>query len=112
MLARVLWPAMSSTSTERIPLVALEHPPARRREPLRVRPFRSLELPRPRTTPSGLFPAVAVRPEPPIGLALRLRRAVALFVVLGTVSLVAYAAWQRVARDREPTSPLARPMIR
>lgn len=94
---------MSSSSTERIPLVTLEHPPARRRQAVRVRPFRSLELPRPRTTPSGLFPAVAVRPNPPVGFALRLRRAVALVVVLGTVSLMAYAAWQSAGRGREPT---------
>jgi hypothetical protein len=95
---------MSSTSTERIPLLTLE--------PLRVRPFRAPELPRPRTTPSGLFPAVALRPGPPMGLALRLRRAVGLVVVLGTVGLVTYAAWQRAARVREPASPVARPMIR
>ena len=103
---------MSSVSTDRIPLVSLEHEPARRREPLRVRPFRSPDVPRPRHAPSGLFPAAPIRPEPPKGLALRLRRVVALVVVLGTVSLVAYAAWPRIARDRDPASPLARPIAR
>ena len=95
---------MSSYSNERIPRITLE--------PLRVRPLRALELPRPRTAPSGLFPAVAMPPEPPMGLALRLRRAVALIVVLGTVGLVAYAVWQHVARVGEPASPVALPMIR
>lgn len=103
---------MSSISTDRMPLLSLDPLPARRREPLRVRPFRSPEISRPRTTPSGLFPAVPIQPEPPRGLALRLRRVVGLVVVLGTVGLVAYAAWQHSARDREPASPLARPSVR
>jgi hypothetical protein len=98
---------MSSISTDRVPLVTLELPPSRRSgKLLRVRPFRSIELPRPRATPSGLFPAVPVRPEPPIGLALRLRRAVAWTVVLGTVALLAYAIWPRLAHgaatDHDP----------
>lgn len=94
---------MPSYSTDRIhggPVGALDGVPVRR-EPMRVRPFHAPELPRPKE-PSGLLPAAEVRPEPPMGLALRLRRAVALVVVLGTVSLLAYAAWQRVARHREP----------
>ncbi len=88
----------------------LDDVPVRRREPVRVRPFHAPELPRPRE-PSGLLPAAEVRPEPPIALALRLRRAVALTVVLGTVSLLAYAGWQRVAHDRElpPAGALTRP---
>jgi hypothetical protein len=80
-------------------------------EPVRVRPFGAIEpLPRPRTA-SGLLPAAEVRPVPPMGRALRLRRAVALFVVLGTLCLVAYVASQRVAHGREPATPraLARP---
>lgn len=66
---------------------------------LRVEPFRELTLPRrPRTTPSGLFPAVETPAEQPsAGMTSRLRRAVALAVVVGTVGLLAYASWQRVA---------------
>lgn len=97
---------MSSISTDRIPLVTLERPPARRRGTwLGVRPFRSIELPRPKATPSGLFPAVPVRPEPPMGRALRLRRAVAWTVVLGTAALLAYASWQRVAHGATAPAP-------
>jgi hypothetical protein len=95
---------MSPISTDDVPIVMLDRPRARRSEgsrPLRVRPFREVTLPRPKNTPSGLFPAAQVRPEPPVGGALRLRRAVALTVVLGTVSLLAYASWQRVAHAHE-----------
>jgi hypothetical protein len=95
---------MPPISTDDVPLVMLDRPRARRAEasrPLRVRPFREVTLPRPKNTPSGLFPAAQVRPEPPVGGALRLRRAVALTVVLGTVGLLAYASWQRVAHAYE-----------
>jgi hypothetical protein len=107
-----------SISTESFPLLTLERQPVRRREPLRVRPFRAPEVPRPSVTSSGLFPAVEWRPEPPRGRALRLRRAVALIVVLGTVGLLSYASWQRAAHAHElagratvPAAhgPLARP---
>jgi hypothetical protein len=95
---------MTPISTDSMPLMMLDRSRARRGEssrPLRVRPFREVTLPRPKDTPSGLFPAVPVRPGPPVGGALRLRRAVALTVVLGTVGLLAYASWQRVAHARE-----------
>lgn len=96
-------------STDRIPFVPLERP-VRRRKSVHVQPFRSIELlPRPRTPSSGLVPAAEVRPEPPVGAALRLRRAVALVVVLGTLCLMGYVASQRVANDREPATSLARP---
>jgi hypothetical protein len=65
---------------------------------MRVEPFREVVVPRPKATPSGLFPAAEVVPLPPVGMALRLRRAVALTVVVGTVSLLAYVSWQRVAQ--------------
>lgn len=92
----------SFSSTDRIPFVTLERPQPRQAEPLRVRPFlRARELPRPKTT-SGLFPAVPVRPGPPMGYALRARRAVALTVVIGSVCLLTYAAWQRVAHGATP----------
>lgn len=91
-------------------------PPRRRRTQLHVRPFDAFEaidaVPRPRhTAPSGLLPAAEAqtRPEPPVGSALRLRRAVALFVVLGTLALLAYAAAQRVANDRETTPHVVPP---
>lgn len=98
------------SSTDRIPLVTLERP-VRRRTSVHVQPFRSIELlPRPRTPSSGLLPAAEVRPEPPpVGAALRLRRAVALVVVLGTLCLLGYVASQRVAHDREPATSHARP---
>ena len=64
--------------------------------PLRVEPFREVPLPRPRPTPSGLFPATSALP--PAARTSRLRRAVALAVVLGTVGLLAYVSWQRVAQ--------------
>lgn len=64
---------------------------------MRVEPFAEIVVPRPKPT-SGLFPAAQAVPRPPEGTALRLRRAVALMVVLGTVGLVAYASWYRVAQ--------------
>lgn len=102
---------MSSISTESYPLLTIERQP-RRREPLHVRPFRTPEVPRPSTTTSGLFPAVPFKLEPPKGRALRLRRVVALIVVLGTVCLLSYVAWQRVAHGAAAPAahgPLARP---
>jgi len=66
-------------------------------------PFREVTLPRPRPT-SGLFPA-AVEPAPRPTSGTRLRRAVALTVVLGTVSLLAYASWHRAAHAS--TNPTA-----
>jgi cytochrome c-type biogenesis protein CcmH/NrfG len=98
-----------SISTESFPLLTLERQPARRREPMRVRPFRSPEVPRPSALKSGLFPAVEWQPEPPRGRALRLRRAVALVVVLGTVSLLSYASWQRVAHGHELSNRASAP---
>jgi hypothetical protein len=62
-------------------------------------------VPRPKEAPSGLLRAAAVVPEAPVGGALRLRRAVALTVVLGTVSLLAYASWLRGAHARQPAAP-------
>lgn len=103
---------MTPISTDDVPLVMLDRPRARRGEssrPLRVRPFREITLPRPKNTPSGLFPAAQLRPEPPVGGALRLRRAVALTVVLGTVSLLVYASWQRAAHARELAELAAAP---
>lgn len=94
---------MPYSSTDRIAFVTLERPQPRGAEPVRVRPFlRARELPRPKT-PSGLFPAAPVRPGPPKGYALRARRAVALTVVVGSVCLLAYAAWQRVAHGATAT---------
>ena len=102
-----------SSSTERIhhgPVGASLERRERRRKSVHVQPFRSIELlPRPRTPSSGLLPAAEVRPEPPVGAALRLRRAVALVVVLGTLCLAGSVASQRVAHDREPASSSARP---
>ncbi len=37
----------------------------------------------------------------------RLQRAVLLFVVLGTIGLLSYASWQRVANARELPAPAA-----
>jgi len=108
---------MSSISTESFPLLAIERQ-THRRGPLRVRPFRPPEVPRPTTTTSGLFPAVPMKLEPPRGRALRLRRVVAVVVVLGTVCLLSYVTWQRLAHGRELSDrtsdpatqrPLARP---
>jgi len=96
---------MSSFSTDRIPFVTLD------RSSVRVRPFRSIErLPRPKAR-SGLVPAASERPEPPKGDALRLRRAVAWIVVIGSVCLVGYAASQRVhgATTSMPHGAHARP---
>jgi hypothetical protein len=95
---------MTSISTDTLPLLMLESPVAR------VRPLRAPEVPRPRAAPSGLFPAAAVVPEPPIGTALRLRRAVAWTVVLGTVGLLVYASWQRVVLGGEPEAAVAMPV--
>jgi hypothetical protein len=93
---------MTPISTDGMPLLMLDRPHARGEStPLRVRPFREVSVPRPKDTPSGLFPAVPMRLEPPVGRALRLRRAVALTVVLGTVGLLAYASWQHAAHARE-----------
>ncbi len=59
-----------------------------------------VDLPRPEATPSGLFRIVPVEPEPPARGALKLRRAVGLTVLIGTLGLLAYASWQRVAHAR------------
>ncbi|MCX4239258.1 hypothetical protein [Paraliomyxa miuraensis] len=80
---------------------------------VRVESFREVTLPRPRSTPSGLFPAVTA--PPPTVMTSRLRRMVALAVVIGTVGLLAYVSWQRgahasrgpVATSRGPAVQLA-----
>jgi hypothetical protein len=75
-----------------------------------MRPLRVSDVPRPRHTKSGLFPAATAPPDPPAGAALRARRAVALTVVVGTLCLLAYASWKRVAHGLEPSeAPRAQP---
>lgn len=78
-----------------------EQSSSRQSQTLRVKPFQTIDLkPPPSERNSGLFPAVAVAPLPPNDRALRLRRAVLLTVVVGGLSLLAYASWQRVAHAR------------
>lgn len=87
-----------------------ERSPADDARALHMRPIRDVVLPRPKATPSGLFPAVQVQPLPIAGPALRLRRAVGLTVLLGTVCLLAYASWQRAAHARAPVASAAAPV--
>lgn len=76
-----------------------------------VRPFSQVELqPPPSDTNSGLFPAVEAGPTPLDRRGLRLRRAVLLTVVLGAMTLLAYASWQRASRDASPSLTASEPV--
>ena len=72
-------------------------------EPSRARGVRSreaIEIGPPSDLHSGLFPAVKELPRAPDSVGIRLRRAVLMIVVLGGVSLLAYASWQRLDHAR------------
>ncbi|MEM9455794.1 MAG: hypothetical protein AAGF11_16560 [Myxococcota bacterium] len=68
-----------------------------------------MSLPRPDSV-SGLFPAFDAHPPPLARSGLRLRRAVLLTVVLGTVSLLAYASWQWMSWQRSAQARAVNPV--
>jgi hypothetical protein len=74
---------------------------------LRMSPLAELSVPKPDERCSSLFPALDVRPSPPARSGLRLRRAVLLTVVVGAVSLLGYASWQRAAHAQAASASIS-----